>query len=122
MRKNGFTLIEMLAVVTLLGILFLFVFVKTKPAINDSLESSYYVSSSSLITRLEEYYFNQKMSFGFKGCKLDFDNNYNDCIDFTFTGDRPSGGIITLNVDGVINGTLIFGEYTYNISDNKIVK
>lgn len=122
MKKNGFTLIEMLAVVSILGILFLFIFVKTKPAISDSKESSYYLSANSLVTRLEEYYFKQKMSTSFNGCKVNFDENYNDCTDFVFSGDKPDGGIITVSVDGVISGSIKYGEFIYNVSENKIVE
>lgn len=121
MKKNGFTLIEVLAVVVLIGLLTVLVVSKIKPSINDSKDSIAFSSTSSLVARLEEYYFEQKLTGNFFGCTYDFDNSINGCNGFSFAGDKPTGGSVTIDSNGNINGFVYFGKNGYEIKDNKVL-
>ena len=119
MKKNGFTLIEVLAAVVLIGLLTVLVVSKIKPSINDSKDSIAFSSTSSLVARLEEYYFEQKLTGNFFGCTYDFDNSINGCNGFSFAGDKPTGGSVTIDSNGNINGFVYFGKNGYEIKDTK---
>ena len=122
MEKKGFTLIEMLAVITLLGILITLIILKVRPAIDESKESIGDASINTLVGALEDYYFEAKLKGGFNGCSYDFTNSINTCIGFSFTGDKPTSGTISLDVDGRINGVLTFNERDYDVINNKVYR
>lgn len=122
MDKKGFTLIEMLAIIALLSILITLVILKVKPAIDESKKSTGEVSISSLVSALEDYYFEAKLKGGFNGCSYDFNTDNNTCIGFSFTGDKPSEGVINLDVEGQVSGTLVFNDRNYDVINNKVYK
>ena len=112
----------MLAVIALLGILIALVVLKVRPAIDESKKSVGEASINTLVGALEDYYFEAKLKGGFNGCSYDFTNSINTCVGFSFTGDKPTSGTISLDVDGGINGVLIFNERNYDVIDNKVYK
>lgn len=120
--KKGFTLVEMLAIIVLLGLLVTLIILKVRPAIDESRESVSEASANTLVSTFENYYFEAKLKGVFEGCSYDFTSNINSCSGLSFTGEKPTGGILTLNVDGSINGNLIFDQYEYDIIDNKVYK
>lgn len=122
MNKKGFTLVEMLAVVVLIGLLIVLVASKVKPAINDSKESVSLASANNLVSALEDYFFEAKLKGGFTGCSYDFSSNTNTCTGFTFTGEKPNDGVIYLSNKGVISGELIFDNYGFDVINNKVEK
>ncbi|MBP3920010.1 MAG: prepilin-type N-terminal cleavage/methylation domain-containing protein [Bacilli bacterium] len=121
-NKSAFTLIELLAVIVLIGLLATLIISKLSPSIDKSKESTFYASSTSLIKSLENYYFEKKMKGNFNGCEYNFESNTNSCEGFSFTGKMPDGGRLTLNIDGNIDGNLIFDEYEYNIMNNVVIE
>lgn len=121
MNDKGFTVVEALAVVVLIGLLAVIIVSKIKPSIYDSKEASSLSSANSLIIRMEEYYFFKKMNGLFVECYYDFNNDVNTCEDFSFSGTKPNGGIININANGVISGSVLFGDYNYDIVNNKVI-
>ena len=120
--KKGFTLIEMLAVVILIGILSVFVISKVKSSINESREATSFASCESLVNVMEKYYFEQKMNGSFNGCVYDFQTNITNCVGFSFSGDAPTSGVLTISNDGVIEGNVVFfDKYNYEIKNNVVV-
>ncbi len=123
MKKNGFTLIEILAVIVILGLLFGFIVSKVRPAVNDSSEAVNLASATNLVSSLEKYYFQTKLNGGFTGCSYDFNSNSNSCNGFSFSGSKPTGGVLSLSADGVISGNVIFDEqYEFTVLNNKVVE
>lgn len=122
MKKNGFTLIEMLAVVVLIGLIIGLIVYNVSSSIRDSKESVSEASANSLVVSLEEYYFQTKVQGVFSGCSYDFNSDINTCTNFMFSGEKPTGGIINLSVDGVVSGNLIFDDFSFNIINNTVIK
>ena len=123
LKKNGFTLIELLAVIVIVGLLVVLVSSKVKPAVNDSNFSVNLASANNLVNALEEYYFQAKLNGGFTGCNYNFSNNSNSCSVFSFSGSKPTGGVLSLSADGVISGNIIFDEqYEFTVSNNKVIE
>ena len=122
MGKKGFTLIEVLSVVVLLGLLISLIVSNVKSSITDSKEAISEASATNLVDAFESYYFEAKLKGSFTGCSYNFDNDVNDCVGFSFTGEKPSGGVVSLSDQGVISGNLVFDKYDYNIVNNKVIK
>ena len=120
MNKKGLTLIELLGVAVLIGLLSGLIIYKVSPSINDSRESVSLASANNLVKALEDYYFEAKLKGNFTGCSYDFTNDINTCVGFSFTGGVPSDGVLNLDMDGVIDGLLIFDNYEYSIVANKV--
>lgn len=122
MKKKGFTLVEMLVVVTLVGLLMFVIVSNVKPSIDDSKEATFFASTNSLVKSFEQYYFEQKLKGNFGGCSYNFSSGENNCDGLDYTGTVPDGGLLTLSVDGIINGTVIFNDqYNYEVVDNVVV-
>jgi prepilin-type N-terminal cleavage/methylation domain-containing protein len=120
MKKNGFTLIEVLAVIVILALLISLVILVVKPAIEDSKRSSYYASINSMIDSLEEYYFDAKMKGVFTGCSYNFDSSVNSCMGYSFDGKKPSSGFISISSDGVVSGSINVDDYSALVESGKV--
>ncbi len=119
-NQKGFTLIEVLAVIIILGLLSGLIVFYVRPSIDDSKSSVNDASVDILVKSLENYYFEAKLKGDFNGCSYDFTNNSNTCTGFSFSGEKPSEGVISLDLDGFINGNLVFGKNSYSIVRNKV--
>lgn len=120
MKNKGFTLVELLGVIVLIGLLTGLIIYKVRPSINDSKESVSLASANNLVSSLEDYYFEAKLKGNFTGCSYDFTNDTNTCTGFSFSGTKPSSGILSLSDEGVVSGEIYFDSYVYTINDNKI--
>lgn len=122
MRKNGFTLVEILCAVVILGILAVIIIPKINSSINNSKQSSIVFSSNGLINSFENYVLDLKQSFvPFNGCKYDFSKGINTCQNFIFSGRVPDCGVVNVSSDGKINGYVVFSNEKVTISDNDIL-
>ncbi len=128
MKKNGFTLIEVLAIIVVLGI----IAVITVPVIKDSLdEAKVNVAKDSAYgykKAVEKYYFDKTL------------NNLNGNLDGVYTinssgnlvktgvdpividvsGKKPSSGTLTISENEVVSGCLKIGNYAVSIANGEI--
>lgn len=115
MGKKGFTLVELLAAIVLIGLLIVLIVSKVRPVINDSSEAINEASANNLVSALEDYFFEAKLKGGFTGCSYNFSTDTNTCTGFSFTGEKPSSGVIYLSDEGVISGSVVFDDNIYEV-------
>ena len=120
MKKNAFTLVELLAVIFILGILVCIIYPVIKSVFNDSRKSIYFTSSEELVNKMTEYYVRKKINGSFDGCTYDFNSNSCDCEGFSFDGKKPDSGIIVLDSKGNINGEIGFGNFLFEIINGQV--
>lgn len=120
MKKNAFTLVELLAVIFILGILVCIIYPVIKSVFNDSRKSIYFASSEELVNKMTEYYVRKKINGSFVGCTYDFDSNSCDCEGFSFDGKKPDSGRVILDSKGNINGEISFGKFLFQIVNSEI--
>lgn len=124
MNKKGFTLIEILAVIIVLGLVCSILIPKIYKTINGSNENAYKLSTQGLIDTFDNYVFEKKASVTpFSGCEYDFDNATTTCDGFTYNGKLPVKGHVIVDMDGLVNGYVIFenSDVKYTIEDSVIV-
>lgn len=119
----GFTLIEVLAAIILIGLIMVIVVPKINKTINNSKKNTYELSAKRLVEGLNNYAIERKAALvSFSGCYYDFQYNETNCDDFNFSGKKPTGGRINVDTDGNVNGYLFFDykEDMYVISNNQL--
>mgnify|MGYP003304134780 CR=1 FL=1 len=120
MNKKGFTLIEILAVVVVIGIICAIIFPKISNTINNSEINTSKLSAQSLVDGLNNYVLDKKATLTpFYGCSYDFATSKNDCSDFEYSGKKPNDGVLEIDSDGNVTGYVVFGEHRYVIYNNK---
>ncbi len=121
MKKNGFTLVELLAVIVILGLLVLLIVPKVIGIFNSSKVKSYEVSINNLVKSLNSIAVDKKANLiSFNGCIIDFDNDSNTCTDLEYTGELPDSGSISVDSDGVVNGSVGFGDDRFLVYRNNV--
>lgn len=121
MNKKGFTLIEILAVIVVLGLLGAIIIPKVVNTIDGSKKNSDIVSAELLVRALTNIAIDKKANLvSFDGCSIDFDNDSNTCTDLEYSGKLPTSGSISVDSDGFVNGTFRYGENIYQITYNEI--
>lgn len=119
MNKKGFTLIELLAVFVILGIILIITISKVNDTLEKSRKGIALEDTNRLIRAFDEYYVRMKIKNDFNGCTYNFVSN-SGCDDFSFEGQKPTDGSITLSVDGIINGNVKFNKFEFNIVNGNI--
>ena len=117
MKNKGFTLVELLAIILILGLLAIFIVPKVKDLFNDSKEKIAEENVKRLIGVFEEYYVKSSIDDHFTSCSYNFDTGINTCSNLGITGDLPSSGFIEVSNDGKINGSVIVDNYSFSIDD-----
>lgn len=121
MNKNGFTLVEILAVIVVLGLIVALIIPRVVDFISDSKKNSYDISTKMLIKALNTLAVDKKATMTpFSGCSIVFDSGSNTCTDLDYSGDLPTSGNISVDSDGVVNGTLVFDKVTLYVYDSII--
>ena len=120
MNKKGFTLVELLAVIVILGLIAVILVPKVQGIVRDSKKNAAYENADRLVKTFEEYYVRKNIGSNFVACSYDFTNNVNLCDDYSFNGDKPKGQV-SVSSGGNISGTVIFNGYKFNIENGKIV-
>ena len=112
--KKGFTLVELLAIVIILGILAVVIVPKIQQTIIDSKKSTYESSAHSLAREAEVFYADKKINQEqFDGCEYNFATNINTCNGFEFKGQKPDSGTLKIYSSGEIAFALQFDDFCY---------
>ena len=112
-NRKGFTLIEALAVIVLVGLLVVLISSKVLSSINESKLKANEANANSLINVIEKHYLERKMSGAFNGCYYDFDYDIGTCEDLSFSGKKPDNGFISINPDGNLVCDFGYGDIQY---------
>lgn len=121
MKKNGFTLIEILGVVVILGLLAFLIVPKVNSVIKDSKNNITVNSVKSLVKGFNEYYVRKKIKNDFDGCYYYFDTLDSSCEGFEYTGAKPEYGEIHVSSDGVVSGFVVYDKQRYDIFDSEVI-
>ena len=122
MKNKGFTLIELMAIIVILGILAIIIYSSVGVHIASSRIKSYNASTYGLIDVLNRYAIDKKATLTpFSGCSFDFSNETNSCDNLVYNGTLPSDGNVSVDSDGNVNGTIIFDDYVFKIINNEVV-
>lgn len=128
MDKKGFTLIEVLAVIVIIGV----IAVITVPVIKDSLDDAKLnVAKDSAYgykRAVEKYYFDKSMNNlnGNSNGVYTVNSSGNlvktgiDPIVIDVSGKKPSGGFLSISENEVVSGCLQIGNYAVSISNGEI--
>ena len=124
MRKktNGFTLVELLAVVAVLAIIALIAVPITTSIINDAKKTGIETSVKQYISALEQEIYRKRIESSFKptSCKVKSDGNLS-CntgeITLEMKGIKPTSGIITLS-NGIVKSVKDFQINGYSVAMN----
>ena len=112
-KNNGFTLVELLAVIIILGLLAVITVPKINKTLKESRKSISDASAVGLERTAENYYLSKKINGGFTGCTYDFTNDINSCSGFEFTGKKPESGILEIDKNGNISYEIYINKFYY---------
>lgn len=112
--KKGFTLVELLAVITILGLLALIIVPKVQKTIKDSKKNIYESSAYALSREADNFYLTRKTELtSFDGCTYDFTNNSNTCDGFEFKGQKPDSGTLNIDKNGNVSISVKYKKNCY---------
>ena len=110
--KKGFTLVELLAVIIILGILSVLIVPKVVDTLNDSEEKTNLASAEGLLKAAEYKYQDNEIKGISESIKVDYTNNINtDKLDFN--GKKPEEGQIKITQDGKVSMAVKIGNNCY---------
>lgn len=120
MKKNAFTLIELLGVIILIGLLAVLIIPKVNKTIKDARTNTNEVSANALSRTATNYYLEQKtQTRNFQNCAYDFTNNINTCTGLEFTGQKPESGKLSIKKNGDVALAVQFEKKCYIKGYNK---
>lgn len=121
MKKNGFTLVELLAVIIILGLLALLIVPKVNSIVKESKVKSYEVSINNLVKSLNSIAIDKKTNLiSFNGCIIDFDNDNNTCTDLEYSGELPDSGSISVDSGGIVSGRVGYENDMFEIRNSNV--
>ena len=112
MKKNAFTLVELLAVIIILGILSTLIVPKVMKTLNDSEEKSNLASANGLLKAAEYKYQDNEINGISENIVINFGTGQNvDKLDFN--GKNPDEGVLTITTTGNISMAVKIGDKCY---------
>ena len=101
MKNKAFTLVELLAVIIILGLLALLIIPRVQNTLKNSKKNIYESSAYSLLKEAESYFLEEKASSkDFTACTYDFTNDSGTCEGFEFKGKKPEEGTLKIDENG----------------------
>ena len=115
--KNGFTLVELLAVIIILGLLMVIIVPKVTQTLKDAEKNTNMTSAENLVKAATLKATNNEMTGNSENIKINYTTGENqDYIDYT--GDKPTDGQVAIKSNGEIAMAVRFGDYCYLKSYN----
>ena len=97
MRKKGFTLVELLAVIVVLAIIAMIAIPQVLNVIEKSRKGSFKDSAIGLMDSAKMYY------APYAGTEVEFNLGYEETLNlFNFKGTKPNGGLLYISEEGLI--------------------
>lgn len=113
MNKKGFTLVELLAVIIILGILAALISPKVVKMLDDAEKKSHKTSIDGLIKSANYKYSNNDIA-GITNEDIIIDYETKENIDYLdYSGDKPKKGKISIKKDGKIALAINLGDFCY---------
>ena len=128
-KKNGFTLVELIAVIVILGVLAIIIVPRINNAIENSRKNSVAVSATQYSKSITNYFLNSesdtsKVSVDMSGSFFVSEGNLTrngSNYDISFSGEAPTGGRVNLINGEVVSGCLLLDKYFVIIMDSSVV-
>ena len=111
-RKNGFTLVELLAVIAILAILVIIAIPNVVSMVERSRKSIAETNARSLVNAAKSYYIKSEMS-GKNLEEIDLTDT-----DFDYSGEKVTKGKLTYNKDGSAYGKMYIRGYFITVNSN----
>ena len=110
--KNGFTLVELLAVIVILGLLMVIIAPKITNTLNESEKKTNMASAQNLVKAAEYKIANNEVKGIKENTIIDYSNNTNTNY-LDYSGAKPEIGKVQIRFNGTIAMSVKFGDYCY---------
>ena len=115
--KNGFTLVELLAVIIILGLIAVLIVPKVVNMLDDAEKNTNMTSAENLIKAAELKVSNNEITGNNRDIKINYQTGENiNYLDYT--GEKPEIGQVQIKTNGDITMAVKFGDYCYLKSYN----
>ena len=115
--KNGFTLVELLAVIIILGLIAVLIVPKVVNMLDDAEKNTNMTSAENLIKAAELKVSNNEITGNNRDIKINYQTGENiNYLDYT--GEKPEIGQVQIKTNGDIAMAVKFGDYCYLKSYN----
>ena len=115
--KNGFTLVELLAVIVILGLLMVIIAPKITKTLNESEKKTNMASAQNLVKSAQLKVSNNEIKGTSQNIKINYETKENiNYLDYT--GEKPEIGQVQIKTNGDIAMAVKFGDYCYLKSYN----
>ena len=96
MKRKGFTLMELLAVIVVLGVIALIIVPNVIVVVQRSEKDAFEKSAYGILTAAKEYYQEKESEEDFTGKTF----NFEESVELELEGRKPTGGTVTVNAEG----------------------
>lgn len=125
MKKNAFTLVELLGVIIILGILATLIVPKVTNVLKDAKEKTGMTSAENLVKAIQYKYQNNEMTGENTNIKINYTTGENqNYIDYT--GEKPTAGQVNIKTNGEVAMAVKFNNYcylkSYNSNDISVIE
>ena len=110
--KNGFTLVELLAVIVILGLLMVIIVPKVTQTLKDAEKNTNMTSAENLVKAAELKASNNDMTGNNTNIKINYQTGENKNY-LDYTGEKPTSGQVQIKSNGEVAMAVRFGDYCY---------